>query len=596
MAIKISSHNSRYLKISTDNSRDYSILREFPGLLPYKLEFLVPKVKPVVQNIISRLKALKLQGEMEEEVYHFMEEKVDEIILPPSFRFLTKPLLPQKVAFEFCLSLNNVGLLLEQGLGKTKVVLDVFAARECKKALIVCPKALMFVWEQETKTHRWDKSVYLITSTNVNEEVLEGISKADIVVVNYRKAVILKNELKRIPFDFMAVDEALIKSHDSQQTESVTEIGKNIPYKILMSGTLVNNTVLDIFAPLRFLEPALVGTSFTKFRNRYCYVVKEKVPEGSDRKPKMFVGSYRNLKEARSILDSISIVMTKKEWLKELPGKVFVPMYIPMSDSQRQIYQDLASNYISELNQACRSTPVEGVEEEPQYIEADSALTLLCKLTQVSNGFVYKNSSSEDELGDSKRLSFKKRETYYIKENSKLDRLETMFSEELKNKKLVLWYNMNAEQCLIEHLLSNLGIPFRTINGGTKNISDVIRLFNSDPECKVLLCQAKAVNYGVTILGKIRASDEEDSSTFIPDISSLVYTHVFFSLNFSLEVFLQQQDRSHRIGQTHEVTYYILLANNPTDLGIWECLEEKKLLRNQVLVDIVHRAIDYKKS
>lgn len=601
MSILLSEHNSNYIKVTTNSPRDHSILNTFPGLIKHRLDFLIPKSKHLLLNIIPRLKACRLIGEMSEEVHDFLQEEEEETSLPEEFSFLTEPLYHQKVAFDFCMKMNNVGLLLEPGLGKTKIALDVFAARLCNKALIVCPKALMFVWEEEVKTHRWDKSIYLIKSTSITEEVLEDIDNSDIVVVNYKKAVILQNILSKIRFDFMAVDEALIKSHNSQQTEAVTALGRNIKYKMIMSGTLVNNSVLDIFAPLRFLEPALVGTSFSKFQERYCYMIKEKLSPDAGRKARVFVGSYRNLVEARKILETVSIVMTKKEWLKELPEKDFIPIYVPMTPSQKEMYFDLSSNYISQLKHMRESTSIEGVEtaEEDEYIEVDNALALLCKLTQVSNGFVYKEDSSIDELSDSSKLSSsKKRKTFFLEENPKIDRLLLLFQNELKNKKVVLWYNMNAEQTLIENALTNNGISFRTINGKTKNISDIISEFNHNEEIQVLLCQAKAINYGVTILGKTKSKnkdqDEEDSSDFIPDISGLVFTHIFFSLNFSLEVFLQQQDRSHRIGQRHKVTYYILISNNPTDIGIWECLEGKKNIRDQVLIDIVNRVIEDK--
>lgn len=564
-------------------AKEDNILRTFPGFITHLFDYYLPFDRHICRNLIERLKAQKIEVEASEEVFELVTSE-DQETIPEDFQFLTEPLPHQLQAFLFALGRKNSALLLDPGLGKTKVVLDFIAARKFRKSLIVCPKALLFVWRDEVAKHRWDKSVYVIKGTSWENEQKE-IEAADIVVLNYNKASILEKQLVKLKPDFLGLDEALIKDPYSLRTETLTRMGKKIPYKMLMSGTLVNNSVLDVFAPVRFLEPSLTGKAFSTFRDRYCYMIKEKLKPGETRKARVFQGSYRNIPEARSILEAVSIVMKKEKWLR-LPDKKFFPIYIPMSEAQRSVYFDLAENYITSLE---RFRDHYGEED---FVEVDSPLTVMCKLTQVSNGFVYKNIegdiiAGEEELCEVKTKKKKgKRQTFFFYEQPKVNRLKRLLTEELSGRKVVLWFNMKAEATLIEECLKELGISYRSIGGGDPNIEHKVKEFNEDSDIKVLVCQAKSVNYGLTILGK---KNSEDEDLYIPEltISTLVYTHVFYSLNFSLEVFLQQQDRSHRIGQTMQVEYYLLLSNNPTDIGIWDRLQEKIEIRESVLVDIL---------
>ena len=96
------------------------------------------------------------------------------------------------------------------------------------------------------------------------------------------------------------------------------------------------------------------------------------------------------------------------------------------------------------------------------------------------------------------------------------------------------------------------------------------------------------MNYGITVLGR-DPEQLESMDEVLPDFSTRVFTHVFYSLNYSLEVFLQQQDRSHRIGQTRDVDYYILLGNCEAETQVYDAMQNKMVIRESVLVDFSKR-------
>jgi SNF2 family DNA or RNA helicase len=159
----------------------------------------------------------------------------------------------------------------------------------------------------------------------------------------------------------------------------------------------------------------------------------------------------------------------------------------------------------------------------------------------------------------------------------------------LKGRRGIIWYNMSAELEIISKALDSAGISYLVIKGGEKDTGGKVRRFNVDPSVSWLVCQAKSVNYGITVLGKSAEDLEEMDIELPPGITPEVYTHIYYSLNFSLEVYLQQQDRSHRIGQKHACEYYRLITNAPIEHHIVRALHRKRNIRNEMLIDYIEK-------
>ena len=617
-----------------ESTAEDTILTVFPALYKVRGERFAPAFPSILQNIVGRLKK-KLRTPIttkEKEIVDLLKNPAPLLDIPKSFKYHTSPLEHQELALRFLYSRGGGGLLLDPGLGKTKVVLDYIALMNFKKSLIVCPVALRDVWVDEVKTHRPDKKIYVLESTNWNsllvsarqrakkwtqamedaepgsaqwkkartnlrtaerevetipglaEKDLEAARAADIVVINYNKAMINKDLAShRIPtgvdfltanfdFDFVALDEALIKAHDTARTKDLLKLASVVPYRVIMSGTLINNTALDAFAPIRFLQPALTGMAYGKFDQHYGIKIK---PRGKSFSITIGV-SKANMEEIRGILEACSIVMRKEDWLK-LPDKHFHQVRFEMTDIQKAMYSGLVSNYAYALPSG-------------EVVQVDNGLGLLSKVQQIANGFLYYKEQNDDPLemlfGGEKTES--PRQTYFFEENPKLAALEDLIDGRISGRKFILWYNCSAEHELLTRFFDDKGIRHVSVRGGTKNTGEVVRQFNTDPNITVMICQAKAVNYGITVLGR-DPEQLEGTVEVLPEFSTRVYTHVFYSLNYSLEVFLQQQDRSHRIGQTRDVDYFILLADCEAENQVYDALQNKMVIRESVLVDFSRR-------
>lgn len=659
-----------YVLFTPEDMKERKALDSFPGLLRQKLQFYCPNKQNIVYNLYVRLKRKIKNIKYTASIKEMVEGDLKILQLPEDFHFHTSPLPHQLIALRFAYTFGSFLNLSEPGLGKTKVTLDYIWLKQFKKSLIVCPKALCFVWEEETRKHRPELSVYVIRSTDWEKERVNA-ENANIVVINYDKAVALEEALKGLQSDFIAVDEGLIKNPSTERTKALTRLSKTIGSRCVMSGTLVNNSPLDVFAPLRFIEPALVGESFSKFRDEYALV---------SRTNRYITVGYKNVPEVKDMLASCGVILTKAEWLKTLPKKKFIHKYVQMGDVQRDYYNKLASNYLLQI------------PEVDAEIEVDNPLSVLIKLNQISNGFIYYKDNNEETLDDLYgRESAKRRKvdrkTFIFQEQPKAEALirliksdefnsdacsslrntehlgdlaaesrtesggncsrlfsartrkeysntsefrstgtldintsisgsghdvigatvtpgsqilssrddavrRTFDGNELKslpnasttNRRAIIWFNLAAELTILEQYFGDAGITFLTIRGGTKDIGDKVREFNSNPSIQFLLCQAKTINYGVTIMG---TAEEDLAEDIFPEFDPLVSDEIFYSLNFSLEVFLQQQDRIHRIGQTRECRYWILLTNSKIERRIADRLEEKQICNKEILVDII---------
>lgn len=587
MKIQFNQDKTKVLFIH-EEGRDYKILHNFPALLRDRQNphFYAPAKPQVIYNIFHRLKRVmpkSKQGKpipmrIAQDVLDFMNQPFALKKLPEAFKFHTAPLEFQEIALRYLYTVGSGGVLLDPGMGKSKVVLDYIALMCFKKALIVCPKPLLFVWEDEILKHRPELSFYSVKTTDWKQEKA-GILESQVCIINYNKAVTFREELKACGFQFIHLDEFLIKDPSTERTKELTALARHMPYRAGGSGTLINNSVGDVFAPVRYLEPALIGMSRTNFLNHFS--VRNTPKDGG---PSRIV-AFKNVSEARSILESCCIVMTKEKWLN-LPEKKFHDIYVPLSDEQRRVSQELTRNKLTFF--------------QGQELEVDNALVLLSKLYQISNGFVYYTPAGKDDefenetselLGsDPKKVRKKvKRQTLLFEGSAKIAALRKLVCETLPKRRAIIWFNMQAEYLLIKEMLEKEGKSFLTIKGGEPRTGEKVRQFNRDPSIDYLVCQAKSVNYGITVLGTTLEQLEETDIEVLPDVSPEVYTQIFYSMNFSLEVYLQQQDRIHRIGQKHVCEYYRIFALSPVEKRIRDAISEKLTIRHSLLIDIAEK-------
>ena len=239
----------------------------------------------------------------------------------------------------------------------------------------------------------------------------------------------------------------------------------------------------------------------------------------------------------RQNLSDCFIRETKKTAGIELPGKRFIEVSVSMDEHQEKLYRDMQIELSAEILK-----DGEMIEENVEVI-----LKRLLRLNQVS--------SNPGIIDDSYELIPPKLE----------ETLKIVKKAQEENSKLIIWTNFIKN---VDYISNNIGSNAVGIHG-EKDLSirnELIRKFQKDPSINVLVATPGVAKEGLTLTEANYA--------------------VFFDRDFSLDSFLQAQDRIHRMTQEKTCYIYKLLSANSIDYWIDALIEAKKIVARYSQGDI----------
>ena len=169
----------------------------------------------------------------------------------------------QQSAFDKLSKLKVGALFMEMGTGKTKVALDLLYYKQHKVnyMLWICPCSLK--GEIEAERQKWHPDMTL--------DVIgcESIGSSDRIYMELMRKVKDGNA-------FIVVDESLkIKNVHAKRTQRIIQLGDYAAYKLILNGTPVSRSVLDIWSQMEFLSPKILGMSYNEFKHKYCDLYKK---------------------------------------------------------------------------------------------------------------------------------------------------------------------------------------------------------------------------------------------------------------------------------------------------------------------------------
>ena len=284
---------------------------------------------------------------------------------------------------------KGFGFLFEMGCGKTLTAIATagaaYQAGKVSKVLIVAPTSVCSVWPKEFEEYA-DFKANVKVMLGDKRHRLKALSDLDafpfkalkVAVINYESTWRdgIFDALLEWDADMIICDESQrIKTHDAEQSKAMHKLGDQARYKLILSGTPVQNNAIDLYSQYRFLDPTIFGTNFYQFRNRYA------IMGGFNRH--QIVG-YRDLDELIQKEHSIAYRVTKEEAL-DLPEQTFLQRYITMSAKEKGLYDRLKRDSFAEL-------------ENGGQITATTVLTKLLRLQQFTGGFLVADGSEKPEL------------------------------------------------------------------------------------------------------------------------------------------------------------------------------------------------------
>lgn len=499
------------------------------------------KLKELIDNMSNY--EVQITGELNA----LVEKKVPDI----KFDFKTKPFDHQIEAFNYGLTHNMWLLGDEQGLGKTKAVIDIAVAKKqingYKHCLIVCGiNGLKWNWLKEIHTHSdedgWILGMYRKTCTldNPDREVWGIGSNKDklddlnmlgndphldshyflITNIESLRDTGINAKLQELCNDgtigMIAIDEVhKCKNPTSQQGKGILKL--NAETKIAMTGTPLLNTPLDLYIILKWL--GYEKHSFYAFKNHYCIMGGYGGYQ---------IMGYQHTDELKEQLDEI-MLRRRKEDVLDLPEKLFIDEYVEMDNEQYKIYDEVLNDLRLNVDKIA-STP--------------NPLSQLIRLRQATG---YTGILSSD-----------------IQVSAKLDRMEELVEEAVANgKKVVVFSNWTQ---ITDEVIKRLR-PYNpaVITGQTNDSERPIQenKFQTDDSCKVIVGTIGAMGTGITITAGT--------------------VEIFLDHPWTRGVYDQAVDRCHRIGQKNNVTIYNLLCKDSIDEKIWEIVQRKGALSDSLI-------------
>ena len=414
----------------------------------------------------------------------------------------------------------------------------LYQAGKIKKVLVCAPTSVCSVWPEDlekfadfkylTKVLLGDKAKRIKMLKELSGFPFRGLKVA---VINYESTWRddIKETIEEWQPDMVICDESQrIKTHDAAQSKELHRLGDMAQYKLILSGTPVQNNAVDIFSQYRFLDPSVFGNNFYAFRNRYCCM--------GGFNNKQIIG-YRNMDELIKKEYSIAYRVTKEDAL-DLPETVFKTIHIDFNPKEKKLYDQLKKDSFAEL-------------ENGGQITATTVLTKLLRLQQLTGGFLVADEADKPELVS----------------EGKINALEDIIDDYVigESKKLVIFARFRAELDIIEKLIKKKKIPYGMIYGDIpqNERGDIVKDFQENPNTMIFLAQIDTAGLGITL--------------------TAASTCVYYSVNWNYAAYSQSLARIHRIGQKNKCLYIHLVVKGTVDEKVLKALANKEELAKTVV-------------
>jgi len=480
--------------------------------------------------------------------------------------FCLEPKNHQKIALLLGQDMPAFAYLMDQGTGKTKVIIDDaahnFRLGRINGLLVLAPNSVKTNWvdpdgsgDDEVTKHippdiNCNAGCWVSNPTKTQARIYNKFrdnwdiaSQLHILVVNIEAVAVDRVEQEVRAFCLahkcmIVVDESTrIKHRQAKRSKIAIKLRQLCPMARIASGTPIIKSPLNAFSQFKFLDPDIIGYSnYRAFENHFAI----KGGYGGYQ-----VLTYQNVEELQDMIDKVSYRVLKDDCL-DLEPKIYQKRMVPLTGAQSNVYKQLKENSIAEIDSLV----------ENGTLEATIVLTKYLRLQQITSGFV----PILDEAGQS---------TGYTPFSDPPPKVEEALNiiDECQGK-VIVWCRFIPEIRMMSDALHKARISCVEFHGSVSEADriDARRAFqSSNDEPKVFLGQIQTGGVGITL--------------------SRARTVIYLSNTFNTEDRVQSEDRAHRIGTEGSVTYIDLIAPGTVDQHIIRSLREDKKLSDMILKD-----------
>jgi superfamily II DNA or RNA helicase len=383
-------------------------------------------------------------------------------------------------------------------------------------SLIVVPASLIYNWENEIKRFTPHLKVCSHRGNHRKKSTAE-FQHFDIILSSYHTVRQDIDIISTFHFHYVILDESqVIKNPGSMIFKTVIRLKSD--YKLVLTGTPVENSLSDLWTQLNFVNPGLLG-NLSFFRREFA-------------KPIEKLGDDDKELQLKKIIKPFILRRTKEMVAKDLPSVTEQTVFCDMTEEQAKLYDEEKS--------AVRNSILKNIESTGLEKSAIIVLQGLMKLRQISNHPVM---AYEDYLFGSGKFE------------TVLQNMESVVSE---GHKILVFSSFVKHLDLYAEVFRKTRTRFSILTGSSINREKIVNGFQLDPSNKIFLISLKAGGVGLNLT----AADY----VFILDPW----------WNPAAEV--QALSRAHRIGQDKSVFVYRYISSNSIEEKIVRLQEKKSKL------------------
>lgn len=415
----------------------------------------------------------------------------------------------------------------DMGLGKTMqalaLIMKVKETDGQKPSLVIAPTSVVTVWRDEAARFAPTLKTVLWHGPPKERQSID-IPSCDLVVTSYG---VLRRDAELLSanaFRYVILDEAQsAKNAASQNAKAIRQLKSE--RRLALTGTPVENRPDDLWAIFDFLAPGFLG-SLRAFRKRYARPISRSENDA--------------LSLLRTRVQPLVLRRLKTEVAKELPPKVESIIRCDMNPAQRALYDHIAG----ELRESVQKK-IEQVGIERAHLDILAALTRLRQICCDPSLLPVPAGTK-------------------VPPSAKLELFEELMHEALNSSRTVVVFSQFVEmQRRLIDVVKKLGVDPLWLHGGTRNRDKVVASFQDPNGPPVIIVSLRAGGTGLTLT---RAD-----------------TVMHYDPWWNPAVEQQATDRTHRLGQTQQVTVYKLVCARSIEERVVDLARSKESLAKDLL-------------
>ena len=412
-----------------------------------------------------------------------------------------------------------------------------------RPSLVVAPRSVVFNWVDEAHKFTEDLRVMAYTGTE-RQSLRDEFAQHDLIVTSYGLLRRDIEELRQFEFDYLILDEAqAIKNPQSQAAKSARLLHGQ--HRLALTGTPVENHLGDLWSIFEFLNPGMLGAS-----TRFSELVRagQQAAGGNGQSAnKAQKAQDETLEQISRALRPFILRRTKKQVLDDLPDKTEQTLRCEMDSDQRAVYDELRDYYrshlLSQIDQSGAGSGGGGtIGGKAGFMVLEALLRLrqaACHPGMINDKYAEEPSAKLDVL---------------------MELLEDVMAE---GSKALVFSQFTSMLSLVKRRFEERGVRYCYLDGQTRNRSEVVHRFQTDPRTHAFLVSLKAGGFGL----------------------NLTAAEYVFILDPWWNPAVEQQaiDRTHRIGQTRRVFAYRLVCQDTVEQRIIELQQRKQQIADAIV-------------